>query len=61
MLDIVGELSLINKKVVTNMKCPKCKSKMVKVDLRFSSFVGCYRYAYYCPECDKTKVNKKVM
>ena len=43
------------------MKCPKCKSKMVKVDLRFSSFVGCYRYAYYCPECDKTKVNKKVM
>lgn len=37
------------------MKCPRCKSKMIKVDLRFSSFVGHAKYAYKCPKCENNE------
>ena len=33
-----------------NMKCPKCGSKMEKIDLRFVT-IGPYKYAYVCKEC----------
>lgn len=38
------------------MKCVICDNKMIKEDLRMSSFVGTYKYAYVCPNgCNSFK------
>ena len=41
------------------MICPNCNSKMIKEDLRMSSFVGTYKYAYVCPNCCNSFKNKE--
>ena len=47
------------------MQCPKCKSKMSKVNLKFSCFVGRgnYKYAYYCENCQSVNTirDKKIV
>lgn len=35
------------------MFCKKCGKKMVKESLKFSTYVGSYKYAYFCPYCIK--------
>ena len=36
------------------MRCRRCGKKMLRVDLRLSSFVGGYKYAYICQHCKKS-------
>ena len=43
------------------MDCPKCKKRMIKVNLRFVSYIGPYKYAYYCPTCDEKKEKQSEM
>lgn len=37
------------------MKCEICGTKMIRENLNMTTFVGSYKYAYYCPnECKKS-------
>ena len=38
------------------MRCNQCRSKKIKIDLRMTTYVGPYKYAYICPnECKEQK------
>lgn len=37
------------------MTCDKCKTKMERIKLKFTTYVGNYKHAYVCPKCEKDK------
>lgn len=35
--------------------CKKCNTKLKKLNLKFTTFVGAFKFIYYCPKCEFKK------
>ena len=40
------------------MKCPDCDSKMIRINLKLTSYVGRFNYAYICERCEEDNRRK---